>query len=92
MTEAIVGIVALLLIIYLFIVILRPEWKFDNLFRKHSGTAPHSVYGSRHKSFSNQKFQGKRQKNLKIETGFAEKLAITILVQVACGTRTRKNH
>jgi len=37
MADVIVGAVAVILIIYLFAVVLRPEWNFDRLFWKHSG-------------------------------------------------------
>ncbi len=49
MAEVIVGLVAVILIIYLFTVVLRPEWNFDRMFRKDSGVSAHWLHGSRHK-------------------------------------------
>ncbi len=49
MTDVIVGLIGVMLIVYLFIVVLRPEWKWDRLFQKDSSAAALWLYGSGHK-------------------------------------------
>lgn len=41
MTDAIVGLIGVMLIVYLFITILRPDWSWDKLLQKDSVTAVH---------------------------------------------------
>ena len=52
MTDVIVGIIGVMLIVYLFIMVLRPERKWDRLFKKDSSAAAQWLYGSGHKDYA----------------------------------------
>ncbi len=49
MTDVIVGLIGVMLIVYLFIMVLRPERKWDRLFKKDSRAAAQWLYGRGHK-------------------------------------------
>ena len=51
MTDIIVGLIGVMLIVYLFIMVLRPERKWDRLFKKDSSAAAQWLYGSGHKDY-----------------------------------------
>ena len=44
MTDVIAGLIGVMLIVYLFIMILRPEWKWNRPLRKHSSAALHRFF------------------------------------------------
>ena len=58
MTDVIVGLIGVMLIVYLFIVVLRPEWKWDRLFKKDSSAAAQWLYGSGHKDYAKAEVSG----------------------------------
>ena len=58
MTDVIVGLIGVMLIVYLFIMVLRPERKWDRLFKKDSSAAAPWLYGSRHKDYAKAEILG----------------------------------
>lgn len=58
MTDVIVGIIGVMLIVYVFMMVLRPEWKWDRLFQKDSSAAAPWLYGSGHKDYAKEEPSG----------------------------------
>ena len=58
MTDVIVGLIGVMLIVYLFIMVLRPERKWDRLFKKDSSAAAQWLYGSGHKDYAKPEVSG----------------------------------